>query len=219
MLAFMNDTQTLTTVAAIIAAAVVLAYRAATGQTMTTQAAAEPGQLPDTWNTITATVDPMTYYTGNIDSATASSNVIAFLDTIAYAEGTNGADGYSTMFGYHQFYSFADHPRQYFDFVDKAGNHLKSSAAGRYQIIVKTWDALKAKLGLVDFSPASQDAAAVELIRERGALADVQSGRIAAAIAKCAPVWASLPGAGYNQPERAMTALIDQYQQAGGNLA
>jgi lysozyme len=164
-------------------------------------------------------IDPTSYYTGSTSSDTAASNERAFLDMIAYAEGTAGPEGYSTMFGYHQFYSYADHPRQYFDFTDQAGNHLKSSAAGRYQIIVKTWDALKAKLGLMDFSPASQDAAAIELIRERGALADVQAGRIESAIRKCAPVWASLPGAGYNQPERQITSLLTNYQQAGGTFA
>lgn len=216
----MNDAQTLTTVAAILAAAVVLAYRSA-GQELPagTEADEEPDQLPDTWDTLTTTFDPMTYYTGQTDASAADSNISAFLGMIAYAEGTAGENGYQTMFGYHRFYSYADHPRQYFDFVDQTGKHLKSSAAGRYQIIVKTWDSLKAKLGLQDFSPESQDAAAIELIRERGALADVQAGRIESAIRKCAPVWASLPGAGYNQPERQLTSLLTNYQQSGGTFA
>jgi lysozyme len=206
------------TVAAMVAAGVMLAYRSA-GQAMSATDTAEPDQLPDTWDTLTTTFDPMTYYTGTTDASTADSNVSAFLNMIANAEGTAGEKGYQTMFGYHYFYSFADHPRQYWDFTDLAGRQLKSSAAGRYQIIIKTWDALKDKLNLVDFSPESQDAAAIELIRERGALADVQAGRIEDAIRKCAPVWASLPGAGYNQPERQLTSLLTTYQQSGGTFA
>lgn len=63
-----------------------------------------------------------------------------------------------------------------------------------------------------------QDRACIELIRQPGALADVQAGRVPEAIAKCAKTWASLPGAGYNQPERKLTALVASYTQAGGNL-
>jgi lysozyme len=202
-------------IAAILAGVTYASWRS----TPASQDAAEHDQLPDTWDTLTATLDPMTYYTGTTDASTADSNTAAFLGMIAYAEGTDGERGYQTMFGYRYFDSYADHPRQYFSFTDGAGRQLKSSAAGRYQIIVKTWDALKAKLGLVDFSPESQDAAAIELIRERGALADVQAGRIESAIRKCAPVWASLPGAGYNQPERQITSLLTNYQQAGGTFA
>ena len=41
---------------------------------------------------------------------------------------------------------------------------------------------------------------------------------MAAAVAKVAPIWASLPGAGYAQPERKLPALLASYTQAGGNL-
>ncbi|PTT21678.1 muramidase [Acidovorax sp. HMWF029] len=132
---------------------------------------------------------------------------------IAYAEGTASYpnDGYSTLFAGGQFEGFADHPRVYVPF-----RNTTSSAAGRYQILARTWDGVRGKLGLSDFSPASQDAAAVELIRERGALADVQAGRTVRAIGKVAKVWASLPGAGYNQPERKLSALLSAYASAGG---
>ena len=87
-----------------------------------------------------------------------------------------------------------------------------------YQFLSRTWDALARKLNLPDFDPASQDAAALELIRERGALKDVRAGRVAAAVAKCAPVWASLPGVGYSQPERKLSVLLASHTSAGGNL-
>lgn len=148
----------------------------------------------------------------------AARNERAFLDMIAYAEGTAGPDGYRTMFGYRLFDSFADHPRQFFEFTNSRGETLRTSAAGRYQFLARTWDTLKKRLKLPDFGPESQDRAAIELIRERGALSDVRAGRVAAAVVKVAPVWASLPGAGYAQPERNLSALIATYTQAGGNL-
>ena len=83
---------------------------------------------------------------------------------------------------------------------------------------MRTWDELARRLQLPDFGPESQDAAALELIRQRGATNDVRAGRISQAIAKCAPIWASLPGAGYAQNENKLTSLVAQYQAAGGNL-
>lgn len=162
--------------------------------------------------------DPTTYMTGNVDASTADTNVRAFLDMIAYAEGTSGPDGYRTMFGHSLFDSFADHPRQLFTFTNSRGETLKTSAAGRYQFLRSTWDELRAKLGLSDFSPASQDLGAIELIRQRGALNDVRAGRIVQAISKVRSVWASLPGAGYAQPERSITNLLTAYANAGGAI-
>lgn len=153
--------------------------------------------------------------------ATDNANLAAFLDMIAFSEGTSGPDGYRYMFGYPQnpdrlMTSFADHPRQYFTFY-VGSTAYKTSAAGRYQFLASTWDDLKRKLNLPDFGPASQDAAAIELIRQRGALQDVKAGRVSTAITKCAKTWASLPGAGYGQPERKLSALLTQYAAAGGS--
>lgn len=152
------------------------------------------------------------------DPGMADRNLRAVLDMIAYAEGTGGPNGYRTLFGGGLFDSFADHPRKFFTFTNKRGQTLRTSAAGRYQFLSRTWDELAKKLELPDFGPESQDRAAVELIRQRGALADVQAGRIAAAVTKIAPIWASLPGANYAQPERKLSDLVATYQAAGGNL-
>lgn len=148
----------------------------------------------------------------------AAANVRAFLDMIAYAEGTGGPTGYRMMFGGGLFDSFADHPRQFFSFTNSRGQVLRTSAAGRYQFLSRTWDTLKARLSLPDFGPSSQDAAAIELIRERGALPDVQAGRVVEAVAKVRPIWASLPGAGYAQPERSINSLVAMYQASGGTM-
>lgn len=176
---------------------------------------AEPDQSASFMESIVVNFSPSTWAPANVAPDVASRNERAFLDLIAYAEGTagHGDDGYNVLFGYGQFDSYADHPRIYVPF-----GSTSSSAAGRYQILARTWDGLRAKLGLSDFSPASQDIAAMELIRERGALNDVRAGRVQTAIEKVRRVWASLPGAGYGQPERAMSNLLAAYGRAGGTL-
>lgn len=162
-------------------------------------------------------------------------NEAAFLWAIRQAEGTADPLGYSALFGHtaarpRTFAGFADHPRTPAQFTDSEGRRLWTSAAGAYQFLavspvptggatrVDTWDRLKRRLNLPDFSPASQDRAALELIDEAGALIDVRAGRFAEAVSKVRRVWASLPGAGYSQPERSLAWLQSQYTQAGGTL-
>jgi muramidase (phage lysozyme) len=74
-------------------------------------------------------------------------------------------------------------------------------------------------LGLPDFSPASQDRAALYLVEKRGALEDVKAGRLAQAVSKCRNEWASLPGNYARQGQRSLEQLAAWYQSAGGNLA
>jgi len=143
-------------------------------------------------------------------------NQQAFLWAIRVSEGTSGANGFRTLVGGSLFDGYADHPRV---LIDLPNLGIKSSAAGAYQILRRTWDGVAGKLGLADFSPASQDAAAVELIRQRGALADVRAGRFAVAMDKCKKEWASLPGAGYGQHENTLARLQSAYTSAGGQIA
>lgn len=179
-------------------------------------------QVTSTMEDIAVALSPSTW-TPVSEDAQSAANVGAFLDMIAYAEGTAMAEGYRVMFGYPRYpdrliNSFADHPRQRFSFTNSLGKTLTTSAAGRYQFLERTWDDLRSKLGLQDFSPANQDAGAIELIRQRGALNDVRAGRTTAAIAKVSKVWASLPGAGYAQPERKLSNLLAAYSNAGGTV-
>lgn len=133
----------------------------------------------------------------------ANPYVQAFLATIRAGEGTAGSNGYRTMFGGGLFDSFADHPRRVIC-RNTASGRICSSAAGAYQFLRATWDRLAGKLELPDFSPQCQDVAALESIREKGALDDVKAGRFEVAVNKCRKVWASMPGAGYGQPEVAL---------------
>ncbi len=147
-----------------------------------------------------------------------SANLRAFLALIRYCEGTGGPDGYRTLFGGGLFDSFADHPRRLVQ-RELGGKRITSSAAGAYQFLAHTWDECARALNLPDFSPASQDAAAVYLIERRGALGDVEAGRLDAAIAKCAREWASLPGSPYGQPTKTIEECRRVYVAAGGLLA
>jgi muramidase (phage lysozyme) len=96
---------------------------------------------------------------------------------------------------------------------------LDSTAAGLYQINHPTWLTLCNQTGLSDFSPATQDAMAIQLITNKGALADVDAGNFAAAVQACGPVWASLGYNNYGQPTNQLAALQAWYQAAGGNVA
>ena len=131
----------------------------------------------------------------------------AFLHMIRYCEGTSGPDGYRTMFGGKLFDSFEDHPRVLTTFKLK-GKKYKSSAAGAYQFLQSTWSALVNMHGYKDFSPENQDKAAIELIRGRRALDDIEKGDIVTAIKKCNREWASLPGSPYGQPVKTMDECL-----------
>jgi len=143
----------------------------------------------------------------------------AFLDMIAESEGTTrigDQDGYNVIVGGTTFDGYADHPRKLV-VLNKKG--LKSTAAGRYQLLSRYYDAYKKSLKLRDFSPASQDAIAIQQIKECRALEDVDAGRFDIAVKKCARIWASLPGAGYGQHENKLADLQIAYVNAGGTLA
>lgn len=148
-----------------------------------------------------------------------SPNQKAFLDMLAVSEGTatvKGSDnGYNVVVGGTLFNGYADHPRKLIQ-VNKV---LKSTAAGRYQLLLRYFDAYKRQLRLSDFSPESQDAIALQQIRECKAIGDVDAGRFDVAVEKCKRIWASLPGAGYGQHENKIADLRAAYVNAGGTLA
>ena len=166
------------------------------------------------------------------EMTTTQQNIAAFLGMIREAEGTaNSADPYAVCYAYrHTIRNFSNHPAVTGEWKGERlsdamcsnagfGPGCISSAAGAYQIIKPTWASVAAALGLGDFTPASQDAAAIELVRRRGALEDVKAGRIAQAITKCRNEWASLPGNFAKQGQRSQGDLIAWYQQNGGFTA
>lgn len=142
----------------------------------------------------------------------------AFLDMLAWSEGTDKPGqptknhGYDVIVGGSLFTSYADHPRK----LVTLNPRLKSTAAGRYQLLSRYWDAYRSQLGLKDFSPDSQDAVALQQIKERCALQLIDEGYIRQAIDRCSNIWASLPGAGYGQHEHKIENLLKKFKEAGG---
>ena len=56
------------------------------------------------------------------------------------------------------------------------------------QLLSRWWDAYRKQLGLKDFSPKSQDAVALQQIKERGALPMIDRGDIRQAIDRCSNI-------------------------------
>lgn len=121
-------------------------------------------------------------------------NTRVFLDLLGKAEGAD----YNSIVGGGTFNSYSQHPRV----VGLRTKEGPSTAAGKYQILSSTYDEYAKKLGINDFSPQSQDKIALEIIRRKGALEDIQKGDYSAAISKLGNVWASLPSSPYSQPKR-----------------
>lgn len=157
---------------------------------------------------------------------TLSTNERAFLSAIAWSEiGPKllavSDDGYDVLVGSTPavpklFDGYADHPRKK---VWIAALHSYSTAAGRYQILERYFDAYKKQLALPDFGHDSQDAIALRMVAECHALGDIENGYIASALTKCRNRWASLPGAGYGQHEQPLTQILAAYGAAGGAVA
>ena len=101
----------------------------------------------------------------------------AFLDMLAWSEGSdNGRQktrnhGYDVIVGGELFTDYSDHPRN---------RHAKPVNqpiyAGCHQLFLLLVDAYRKKYSLKDFSPKSQDAVALQQIKERGALPMIDRG-------------------------------------------
>jgi muramidase (phage lysozyme) len=97
----------------------------------------------------------------------------AFLDTLAIGgdiegEGFWESPDYNTIVDGAKFEDFSDHPRQF------GTQNKDSTAAGRYQITMTTWDEYVKKWNkehpddpVTDFSPANQDKIAMEIAKDR----------------------------------------------------
>lgn len=118
-------------------------------------------------------------------------NRARFLDFISQAEGGN----YNTLVGGGTFDSYTQHP----NVIGLRTAEGPSKAAGRYQITKKTYDDVAPRLGITDFSPQSQDAIALALIKRKNALEDIDKGDFTSAINKLGSTWASLPTSPYKQ--------------------
>ena len=142
----------------------------------------------------------------------------AMLDSIAFAEGTSKYqnDGYKTLFGGGQFSDYSKHPDKV---VRKNG--YASAAAGRYQFMPDTFADQSRKLGLKDFSPRSQDLAAIGLAKDYGITQELlqKEGMSMKVSSLLGRQWASFPGKtiGMDQPTQELKKIQNVYQKSLGS--
>ena len=140
----------------------------------------------------------------------------AFLDMLAWSEGTdNGRQktrnhGYDVIVG-GKLLLITPIPSQTCHAKPKTQINRRRTLPASFP----WWDAYRKQLGLKDFSPKSQDAVALQQIKERGALPMIDRGDIRQAIDRCSNIWASLPGAGYGQFEHKADSLFAKFKEAG----
>jgi len=104
-----------------------------------------------------------------------------------------------------RFEDYTDHPR----IIGKRTINGPSTAAGRYQIVARTWDDIKKKVpGLTDFSPANQDKAAWFLAQRdyrlrtgNDLLTDLREGKYGLVRSQLKDTWTGLKKAGEYAPE------------------
>jgi len=143
-------------------------------------------------------------------------------------EGGIDAAAYTTFYGGERFSDLSDHPVitgelkpiKLSDAMCKAaglGPGCVTTAAGAYQFIKPTWERLRKASGarkpLWDFSPESQDEAAVRLLDEIGATKLIQAGRIEDALRIASKVWASLPGSKAQQNPKTLQYALDRFAE------
>ena len=118
------------------------------------------------------------------------------LDFIADMEGTSGRgdQGYNIAFGGSTFNDFSQHPGVERAYLGLDGRRHTSDAAGRYQFLQSTYNDLRDRYGIPDFSPHSQDLMAMALIVDVGGEEALRSGDFPALLEKLNQRWASIPG-------------------------
>lgn len=199
------------------------------GASLSSASMSEDSSSPDNSNATTGTGATPSAPPGAGAAGPQGAATRALLDTIAFAEGTEGKGdrGYNIQFGGGQFQGYESHPDQVIH-----GGRYSSAAAGRYQFMPDTWEGLGGKTkrqGGFDFSPENQDKQAVVLTIRRLNAAGIRvnnenelesllqkeglSPRIQAALA---PEWASFPTAAgvsaYGQPVKKQQKLTEVFQ-------
>lgn len=128
-------------------------------------------------------------------------------------------DDYYILYGGGHFSDDSAHPNVHVPFYNprKAGPrgvlNDYSTAAGAYQINYPTYQTYAPRLGMSDFSPATQDQLAYLILNDIGADVAVANGDVATAFKLASRKWASMPGSTAGQNPQALQVALDTYQQ------
>ena len=130
-------------------------------------------------------------FSNDVGMSNEELNLRAYMTLIRIAEAGNTGNPlpYDAQYGGGKISNYKTHPNK---LIKKWGN--SSTAAGAYQFVFGTWNKLRIDLKLKDFSPMSQDKAAVEKIKERGGYDAVTTGNVENSNKKLKNEWSSLPG-------------------------
>lgn len=155
--------------------------------------------------------------------AYADPRVSAFLDMIGVLE-TGSPSEYNVFYGGSRFYDYSDHPALTGEkdgialspatcrAAGFASGVCESTAAGKYQITAPTWREMRSQRPLLpDFSPASQDEAAIRLLQKIGALDALLANDFDTALRLASQRWASLPGSTAMQNPKSYAYALNQY--------
>jgi len=141
----------------------------------------------------------------------AQSRVDALLSVIRQFE-SNG--DYYILYGGGHFTDDSAHPNVRVPFFNpRTGKQDYSTAAGAYQINKPTYDTYAPRLGVTDFSPATQDQLAYVILNDIGADVAVANGDVAQAFQLASKKWASMPGSTAGQNPQALQVALNAYQQ------
>lgn len=209
----------------------------------TKQAQAETVDAPDynpfdDWESPDDWIDPNGWSTDMSEESIYMQDprVRAFLWTIRMCEHSpsdvySGRD-YNTFYGGSQFGDMGDHPvisgekkgvplpRAMCIAAGFRSGTCVSTAAGAYQFLVGTWRAISAKSPPIpDFSPASQDLAAVRLLKEIGALRFILEDDVTNALKLASTRWASLPYSSAQQNPKTLQYATSRYVEGLENGA
>lgn len=164
-----------------------------------------------------------------------NANRKALLDTLGWSEGTinspvtqdGGFDVIVTSIDadakavHNRFDGYAQHPfanNRPALIINRKG--LTSTASGKFQILLRFWSIYQRMMKLPDFGHDSQEQYALQQVYEHQALALIDEGHFDLAVTKFSPIWASLPGKGYeDQRQHPMDALRAQFVRYGGTLS
>ena len=144
----------------------------------------------------------------------------AFLDMLAWSEGTdNGRQktrnhGYDVIVGGELFTDYPDHPRKLVTLNPKPSNQQAPDATSFFPLV----GCLPQEAILKDFSPKSQDAVALQQIKERGALPMIDRGDIRQQLTVAAISGLHCRALVMVSSSIRLDSLIAKFKEAGGTV-
>lgn len=156
---------------------------------------------------------------------TTDKNTLAFLALIRESE---AGGRYDLIAGGDVFTDFSEHP---FNIDPKRRKLLGTTASGAYQMVRGTWNMARDALELDDFSPASQDAAAIWILKHKipgqnkfnlsgnGLFNVVERGDLGGAIVAYRSEWEAFAKMLEGKYPITLTDAAEIFQRNGGNIA